>query len=160
MKIGLLRYKELNGDLLVPTAYCIPFEDDDWPKQTWGLKLGRAVSLIRGGRIYTSLRDELLSMGFDYKRQRKEYGAASVMLALGKYKQLYGDLSVPHTFSVPVDSEKWPKVTWGMKLGCVVTNIRKGFSYKQMRDELSSMGFDFKCSRKGHTADYARFFLI
>lgn len=160
MKIGLLRYKEIHGDLLVPTAYCIPVDDDQWPRQTWGLKLGRAVSLIRGGRIYVSLRDELLSMGFDYKRQRKEYGATRVLIALARYKQLHGDLQVPHSYSVPVDSDKWPKQTWGMKLGCVVTNIRKGFSYKSMSVELARMGFDFKYSKKNYAEEFARLGLL
>jgi hypothetical protein len=160
MKVGLLRYKEIHGDLLVPTAYCVPVEDDLWPKQTWGLKLGRAVSLIRGGRIYVSLRDELISMGFDYKRQRKEYGATCVMIALARYKQLHGDLSVPHTFSVPVDCDIWPKQTWGMKLGCVVTNIRKGFSYKSMTEELRSMGFDFKYTKKNYALEIEKLGLL
>jgi hypothetical protein len=155
MKIGLLRYKELYGDMLVPTAYCVPYDDERWPQLTWGLKLGRAVSLIRGGRIYASLHDELLAMGFDFKSQKKEYGATCVLLALARYKQLHGDLSVPHTYSVPVDTDKWPKQTWGMKLGCVVTNIRKGFSYKSEKAELCRMGFVFLGPKKSYAEGFA-----
>jgi hypothetical protein len=155
MKTGLLRYKELFGNMLVPTAFCVPYDDERWPSQTWGLKLGRVVSLIRGGRVYASLRDELLSIGFDFKSQKKEYGATCVLLALARYKQLHGDLQVPHTYSVPVDTDKWPKQTWGMKLGCVVTNIRKGFSYKAEKAELCRMGFVFMGPKKSYAEGFA-----
>ncbi|KAF0696010.1 Aste57867_13223 [Aphanomyces stellatus] len=46
-KIAALRvYKELYGHTRVPFAFVVPDEDPAWPKDTWNLRLGRAVSTI------------------------------------------------------------------------------------------------------------------
>lgn len=45
--IALKRYKEIYGDLLVPQPFEIPADTQDWPKETWGLRLGARVNGIR-----------------------------------------------------------------------------------------------------------------
>ena len=40
-------YKELNGDLLVPSTYIVPRNDERWPDSTRGMPLGRRVRQIR-----------------------------------------------------------------------------------------------------------------
>lgn len=44
---GLVRYKEINGDLLVPQPFVIPENDDQWEEDLWGLRLGARVNAIR-----------------------------------------------------------------------------------------------------------------
>ena len=43
---GLLIYKRLKGDLLVPRAFVVPSEKS-WPEFMWGFKLGDGVNAIR-----------------------------------------------------------------------------------------------------------------
>lgn len=44
---ALQTYKAIHGDLLVPQPFTIPSDDDTWPEQTWGLRLGARVNAIR-----------------------------------------------------------------------------------------------------------------
>lgn len=44
---ALVIYKKLHGDLLVPQAFFVPSENNVWPEELWGLKLGVRVSAIR-----------------------------------------------------------------------------------------------------------------
>ena len=54
---GLVIYKELYGDLFVPQTFCIP-EEDPWPEELWGLKLGARVNAIRSqGTLLTNSPD-------------------------------------------------------------------------------------------------------
>ena len=45
---ALLKYKELHGDdMLVPVpSFAVP-SSEAWPKEVWGMRLGRAVNNIR-----------------------------------------------------------------------------------------------------------------
>ncbi len=45
--IALQRYKEVYGDLLVPQPFEVPTDTKEWPKATWGLRLGARVNAIR-----------------------------------------------------------------------------------------------------------------
>ena len=40
-------YSELYGDLLVPQPFVVPDNSDEWPEETWGLRLGARVNAIR-----------------------------------------------------------------------------------------------------------------
>eukprot|EP00980_Cylindrotheca_fusiformis_P016692 scaffold5024_cov136-Cylindrotheca_fusiformis.AAC.21 len=44
---ALKRYKEVYGDLFVPQPFEVPTNSDDWPEETWGLRLGARVNAIR-----------------------------------------------------------------------------------------------------------------
>jgi Helicase associated domain len=44
---ALQRYLEIYGDLLVPQPFEVPSDSQDWPKATWGLRLGARVNAIR-----------------------------------------------------------------------------------------------------------------
>jgi hypothetical protein len=44
---GLKRYKEIHGDMLVPQPFIVPENSNDWPEDTWGLRLGARVNAIR-----------------------------------------------------------------------------------------------------------------
>jgi hypothetical protein len=66
---ALCRFNELEGHMLVPRSYSIP-STGDWPKDTWGMKLGTHVNSIRNGRSYVDKRAELLNIGFIYDARK------------------------------------------------------------------------------------------
>ena len=43
---GLTTYKEVHGDLLVPSAFVVP-ASEPWPESLWGLELGTRVCELR-----------------------------------------------------------------------------------------------------------------
>ena len=143
LKVALLRYKELHGDMLVPSKFKVPDESTVWPASVLGFRLGKCVSGIRGGDIYASRRDELESIGFDYTCSN-DRSYQSLKVALLRYKELHGDMLVPRGFKVPDESTVWPASVLGLRLGKSVSHIRAGNSYVSRRDELESMGFDYR----------------
>jgi hypothetical protein len=64
--------------------------------------------------------------------------------ALQAYLKIYGNLLVPRKYIVPESSAEWPRAAWGVRLGNVVHNLRRGI-YKCIdhRDkaQLNEMGF-------------------
>lgn len=73
---ALLRYKEIYGDLLVPQAFVIPEDSQDFPENTWGIRLGARVNNIRTQGSYVnnnSEREEMLTeIGFVWTPPQKE----------------------------------------------------------------------------------------
>jgi hypothetical protein len=47
IKVGLNTYKDINGDLLVPTKFVVPTGDIIWPEETWGMNLGYVLDCIK-----------------------------------------------------------------------------------------------------------------
>jgi hypothetical protein len=47
IKTALLKYKEINGDLMIKKRFIIPTESAEWPEEVWGMKLGSIVINIR-----------------------------------------------------------------------------------------------------------------
>jgi hypothetical protein len=154
VKVALIRYRELKGDMLVPRQFVIPEGDDKWHRNIWGMKLGTVVYNIRGGSSYADQREDLLSIGFCFDALQARYDI--LKQALLRYKEINGDMLVPKSFEVPTDNDTWPSDLWGMKLGVAVYNIRgrKG-SFSDKREDLLSMGFvynihkrfDYECVR-------------
>jgi hypothetical protein len=144
VKLALLQYKDLYGNILVPQSFVVPRNDRNWPKDLWGMNLGSIVHGIRGGSRYAERRQELLKIGFDFGPQRALYGYSLTKTALMHYKTMSGkgDMRVPYNFVVPENDERWPVELWGMKLGVLVNNI-KGGNYADKRDDLLNMGFSY-----------------
>lgn len=46
IKTAPLTHKHLYGDLLVPANFQVPYGDIFWPKNTWGMNLGRVLGHI------------------------------------------------------------------------------------------------------------------
>jgi Helicase associated domain len=146
---ALKRYKEIYGDILVPSRFEVPENSSLWPSETWNLKLGNVVTNIRAKRTYKDKTDELESIGFQFNPAnlniKKGYRRARD--ALVRYKELNGDMLVQYKFIVPC-SPDWPAEMWGMKLGSVANNVRRGSSYFHKRSELEELGFDFSTQHK------------
>ena len=143
VRLALLQYKEWYGDMLVPVQFRIPYEDGKWPAETFGMKLGYVTRSVRSGKCYTDMRGDLSLIGFDFTPQfRGPYGYEAAKVALLNYKELYGDMLVKTKFIIPDEDDEWPCDLWGMKLGQLVSSIRRGKSYVYMKDDLKSIGFD------------------
>ena len=65
VRTALLVYKEVHGDLEVPTRFLVPSEAQ-WPEKAWGMPLGRRVQGIRSQNVY---------MLEDHPERRAELGA-------------------------------------------------------------------------------------
>jgi hypothetical protein len=147
---ALMRYRELYGNIQVPSRFEVPDTSDQWPRETWKLKLGYFVANVRGRRSYKYKIEELSNFGFDFgvpHSNNMKYGYDLVKRALLQYKALNGDVLVQALYVIPSIPE-WPCDMWGMKLGFISNNIRRGSSYADKREDLIAMGFDFESQHK------------
>jgi len=111
------------------------------------MKLGSLVNTIRNRNAHKEHKEELLAMGFDYKKQQ-EREFEEVKEALLAYKKIFGDLLVPNEYIIPVNDIKYPGKARGMLLGQVVRRIRNGNTYRSYKNELMEMGFDYILKNK------------
>jgi hypothetical protein len=58
---ALEAYRELYGDLLVPQPFVVP-SNTEWPKETWGLRLGARVNAIRSQGTFVNNNPERREM--------------------------------------------------------------------------------------------------
>jgi hypothetical protein len=156
--VALVKYKDLQGHMLVPGKFIVPIGNLTWPEQTWGMKLGISVSRIRSGKIYKHKREELESIGFNFESKAHRYDL--VKTALLTYQDLYNDMLVPQRFKVPGGDVAWPEGTWNMTLGYVVNTIRTGNSHVDKREDLESIGFDYSSQSLRHGYDLVKTALL
>ncbi|KAE9332111.1 hypothetical protein PR003_g14671 [Phytophthora rubi] len=136
----------LNGHCRVSASFVVP-SDENWPTPIWGLRLGKFVSRIRSRDSYSTqvMRDKahLEDLGFVWDFYESEW-SERILPALENFYRLMGHCQVPQSFAVPSD-ECWPTLSWGLKLGNVVSGIRSDGSYSTqvMRDKtrLKELGF-------------------
>jgi hypothetical protein len=145
---ALMTYKQLRGNLLVTRLFEVP-RSKPWPKQFYGMKLGKMVNAIRSTAAFVrgnpERRQWLDSIGFEWDDLKRQW--KSVQEALITYWQQHGDLAVAQRFVVPACSP-WSENLWGMTLGTTVDSIRsKGVflgGHPERRQWLEDMGFLFK----------------
>ena len=142
-KAMLLKYKELNGHLMVPKSFIIPYNDEKWPTEMWGKKLGNSVRNIRNRSSFKSKRSDLESIGFVFSvNNRPRHGYILIKSMLLKYKEIYGNMIVPTDFIIPYNTSSiWLPEMYGKPLGSIVSSIRKKSTYKSYHDELQEIGF-------------------
>ena len=68
----------------------------------------------------------------------------NVFEALLTYEEKNKDMNVPLSFIVPESDVTWPQSLHGMKLGKITDNIRSANAYKDHKEELLEMGFDYE----------------
>lgn len=68
---ALVRYKELNGDLLVPQPFIVPAGSKDWDEEFWELRLGARVNAIRSQGTFVKTnpdrKKQLDELGFEWE---------------------------------------------------------------------------------------------
>jgi hypothetical protein len=69
VRVALVNYKTLYGDMLVPFRFVVLAGDVEWPEEIWGMKLGFTVNSIRRGKSHGKNRADLVIIGFDHSPQ-------------------------------------------------------------------------------------------
>ena len=121
-------------------------------QELWGHGLGDIVHRIRNDGKYKDKREELEAAGFDFGTQEGGAGFKKgwdvLKPALLAYKaHVSEDLNTMRDpFVVPADGDdgKWPEETWGLLLGKILGDIKRGKTYKANRAELEEMGLKYK----------------
>ncbi|KAG7393319.1 hypothetical protein PHYBOEH_006128 [Phytophthora boehmeriae] len=143
---ALRAYKHTKGDLLVPRPFVVPQGDVQWPRATWGTKLGVQVNTLRSAKekLLEYQIQDLDKMGFvwvvsDYVWDKQ------FMPALRRYREIYGHAQIQQSFVVGQDGEEWQENLRGYRLGKMVNRIRtlSAFGDYVVRDqkELEELGF-------------------
>ena len=149
VKKALLRYKELYGDFNVKRRFVVTSGSTDWPEDNWGCKLGSIVVSIKKKALYFDMRNDLISIGFDFHTATSGnvgHGWDKIEVALRRYEFLYGNMQISAGFVIPEDSNDWPVEVRGIRLGKVVRHIKDGHSYPSKRSVLIEMGLISKVS--------------
>ncbi|KAG7388138.1 hypothetical protein PHYPSEUDO_013098 [Phytophthora pseudosyringae] len=149
-------FHEQNGHFLVPYTFQVPpseasnSADNPWPEETRGLHLGRQIrifvsdSSVGSSQKLQVVRRQLDAVGFpeilDWKRFQWEQ---VVLSALTTFKQIEDNMLVPRSFVVPEGDRRWPKPTWGLKLGSRVNSLRQDRDKltKYQVQDLDAIGF-------------------
>lgn len=159
MQIAMRTYLALNSNLRVKTNFIVPDEDNSWPMETWGFKLGAVINKMKRSKNFDEVKLKLLDSGINLQTPGKlTYDI--VKEALLQYRELKGDMFVPFRFIVPDKSEKWAENKWGLELGDVVRKIRCGEFLQNKRDELCAIGFVFESQRRGYSYELVKSALI
>lgn len=156
---ALRTFRDLEGHLLVPRKFAVPYGDDRWPRAAWGFLLGNHVNSLRSTRdkLLPYQLDDLEALGFVWNVV--EYKWTSLFLpSLRLYRQLYDHVNIPQAFVIPSGSNDddddepnpWPKRLHGFRLGAMINHIRSSTGYQtlvdQYRDELAQLGFSFSAN--------------
>ena len=144
-------YKEIHGNVLIKQKFVVPENDDRYPKETHGMKLGDRVGHIRYHGSFAEHREQLEALGFHIKVPKIE-SFDVIYSALKVYKDIHGDLLVPAGFLVSQNDDQYPKEARGLKLGSRVMSIRNDGAYSEHREQLEALGFvyDLKQHSKTH----------
>ncbi|KAG2783952.1 hypothetical protein Pcac1_g6308 [Phytophthora cactorum] len=143
---ALKTFKQIKGDLLVPRKFVVPKGDQQWPKPTWGLKLGSHVNSLRQNRdnLTTYQIQDLDDIGFVWVVADYNWDVL-FMPALRRYRQLYGHSDVPQNFVVAEKTNEWPEGLQEYRLGAMVNRVRATSGYVEYverdREELEKLGF-------------------
>lgn len=138
-------YKSIHGDLKVPLSFVVPKDDQQWPVDTWNMKLGSNVKNIRNLHISKKIRARLEELGFDYDYQKKPHDFEDLFLGLVAFKREHGHFLVPQMFVVSEDDARYPPGLRGSSFGmAVATMLRKRYYFKQHEERLESIGFRFR----------------
>mmetsp|Transcript_24442 Transcript_24442/g.23485 ORF Transcript_24442/g.23485 Transcript_24442/m.23485 type:complete len:309 (+) Transcript_24442:170-1096(+) len=137
VKVALLSYKAVYGNMLVPQKFYVPLDSTDFPEEVKGMNLGSVVKEIRAG-VYSEKREELLALGFIYV-VRKKFDYESVKVAVYKYRELnHGSIKIPVVYNIRNNDLWYPIETWGMSLGNYVKRIKEGRKWPEKYSELFS----------------------
>ena len=148
---ALKTYKEVYGNLRVPSKFVIPNEEP-WPRMTRKMRLGIKVSTIRSSGRYIKQYPErkalLDSWGFEWSLRDSNKDKDifdDILLAMISYKKHVDEsITIPSDFKVPSE-EPWPQSTHGLNLGQYAELIQKRDKTLNLNDEkeqkLIDIGF-------------------
>lgn len=145
---ALKLYKEQYGSVDIHSNFVVP-QSSSWPPSLRGFRLGKSLKAITSDvktlRSFPEYEEQLKGLDFDPFGSRLLENWDFVLLALSRYKNLVGDLSIPVDFSIPEGDSLWPRQVWGWRLGRQILSIRSAGSFindhPNRREQLDSMGF-------------------
>jgi len=138
-------YKEIYGHMCIPDGFVVP-NSALWPEASRGLKLGSIAEKIRNKGIWTHKSPELQALGFEYQNSKDLKWNEEIAPSLLCFKNLHGHLDIPSKFIVP-ECSPWPSKALGLKLGSIAATVRQKGTWKEKKEWLKSIGFEFEHSR-------------
>ncbi|ETV83871.1 hypothetical protein H257_04470 [Aphanomyces astaci] len=108
----------------LPARFTIPVDDTEFPAHLRGVTVDMAQfrHRLKTQNISSSVVDQLNAMNFVWKPRQHRWNLN--IMALKTFVSEYGHAVVPQNFVVPEDSPKWPKESWGLRLGLFVKSAR------------------------------------
>lgn len=141
---SLVVFRLIHGHLDVVNSFVIPPDDERYPEEARGARLGASIRNIRLSGLREPHRAALEALGMDLnKRRSTREDFNKVYACLQAYKGIHGHLFVPHYFKVPGGDARYPEGSEGFTLGHTVTSIRVNNYHSRHRSTLQSLGFDF-----------------
>lgn len=131
------RYKELyNDSLSIPRNFVVPSDSKLWPKDAWGMALGRILFLAQTKtNKHSDIKSGLKKLGFQFPLN-------DILLGFRAYKRVTNSTDLEDDFVIP-ESEKYPQSTWNMRLGEMYKLLRNTTedSYVRLRMRVMRHGF-------------------
>ncbi len=112
--LAVQTFKEKFGHADIKWNFEIAENDSAWPELTRGMNLGRVISHMRNGGFHKKIHNELVALGVDMSKQ---YNFEHTYEAVVAYKAIHGNVKIPAHFIVPEGDERYPQITWGLRLG-------------------------------------------
>eukprot|EP01039_Chlorochromonas_danica_P003929 gene3929-4293_t len=143
-------FNQVYGDYDIPNKFEVPAEAP-WPVHLHGLRLGKRLEKILSSKefykFYPDKAQALKEHGFNPVGDVVIDDWSTIIAALKVYKEVYGDIRVPAKYEVP-DTEPWPRLARGLRLGTRVAAIRSAGRYVRDRPdrkaELDLLGFEWR----------------
>jgi len=138
-----------HSHLALPRRFLCP-EKSKYPTIYWNVDLSSVYDMrwwLKHVKEQPSRVSELNNIKFIWERLQPEWNL--IFESLIVYKSLYGNVLVPHNFTIPHDDDLWPMACWGIRLGSSVLKIRNRGDHLGVnnpnsfsrRKQLDSIGF-------------------
>jgi hypothetical protein len=72
--------------------------------------------------------------------------------AIKRYKEVHGDLNISRFFTVPENNLDWPQHMWGLKLGGLLREVKRGRSHQDKKNDLIAIGYDVDSKGMGRAS--------
>ena len=100
LQLALTTYKQIHGNLDVNAKYVIP-SAQEFPQDTWGVRLGRILHTIQTQKAHLQHHDELIAMGVEiHKAEPKVTPWETLRPTLVNWHRIHGTFEIPHEFEV------------------------------------------------------------
>ncbi|KAJ0398522.1 hypothetical protein ATCC90586_009972 [Pythium insidiosum] len=133
---ALRLFYEKEGHFFVPTDFVVPRprplepdaaaqDDAPWPPELWDLPLGLRLRNFARGISNDYKRDMLKSIGFPYDSWKTYIWEEQLLPSLRVHRDIEGHTFVRFPFVVAHGDTRFPRQTWGFKLGFSVAVLRQ-----------------------------------
>ena len=154
---GIYVFSKKFGDCHVPVKFEVP-EEDPWPAKLHKFALGKRLKKILSSQDFFDHHQDKVAaiqeLGMEPSVKTLVDDWSAITLAMRHYKKEYGSLRVPSKFVVP-DSDDWPRLTRGLKLGVRVAAIRSAGRYvkdhPERKQELDDLEFEWRLREMSST---------